>query len=575
MNNVNPVVGEGIRRSFSRLDVHKPEFKEKAEKMLYELLEMQYKDVIQEWKNKSREISLEDKQQEVDKAEIFDKIAEEVLTEFETAIMESSENKELAKDKIRIIRKNIEKDNASAPIRNLIKKLDKEVYVEYLKYKRMERSEKKEQLKNELEQTKKDVDKAGEELNKAEKELATTEEQLATYKKEIEEEEQIIGDIQQATIDFFEKDIGVLRSMVELSKKKREVLMQVLKLKQNIYDDNMKFFRLEEIITNAEITRYTGERTVTEEKGDSPKELEVPNSETENYQEINSENISEEEPKRVEKPEQSESEEISKENLETNVLFQQMQGIVERSRQANTPEELIAISEELAKVYLEKIKEDKNNQKEITNFLAEIPQGKGMQLLGLFFLNGRKAYMQVTGKENLTKEDLQFIELMKNERNGALKYLKDRFPGQEINIPPLQTEEEYFEELKSIELEMIKIERNIETKKHFIFGKRRNSKEEEGKEDITEKMMQMYSELSQVIDVTKTNNMQRTYNRIIRKLKRMPDIDDSKIPPALKEMVVQRVETPLPSTENITENSESRKMQRQGENIGDDGPLME
>ena len=575
MNNVNPVVAEGIRRSFSRLDVQKPEFKEKAEKMLHELLEMQYKDVIQEWKNKSREISLEDKQQEVNKAEIFDKIAEEVLTEFETAIMESSENKELAKDKIRIIRKNIEKDNASAPIRNLIKKLDKEVYVEYLKYKRTERSEKKEQLKNELEQTKKDVDKAGEELNKAEKELATTEEQLATYKKEIEEEEQIIGDIQQATIDFFEKDIGVLRSMVELSKKKREVLMQVLKLKQNIYDDNMKFFRLEEIITNAEITRYTGERTVTEEKGDSPKELEVPNSETENYQEINSENISEEEPKRVEKPEQSESEEISKENLETNVLFQQMQGIVERSRQANTPEELIAISEELAKVYLEKIKEDKNNQKEITNFLAEIPQGKGVQLLGLFFLNGRKAYMQVTGKENLTKEDLQFIELMKNERNGALKYLKDRFPGQEINIPPLQTEEEYFEELKSIELEMIKIERNIETKKHFIFGKRRNSKEEEGKEDITEKMMQMYSELSQVIDVTKTNNMQRTYNRIIRKLKRMPDIDDSKIPPALKEMVVQRVETPLPSTENITENSESRKMQRQGENIGDDGPLME
>lgn len=575
MNNVNPVVAEGIRRSFSRLDVQKPEFKEKAEKMLHELLEMQYKDVIQEWKNKSKELSLEDKQQEVNKAEIFDKIAEEVLTEFETAIMESSENKELAKDKIRIIRKNIEKDNASAPIRNLIKKLDKEVYVEYLKYKRTERSEKKEQLKNELEQTKKDVDKAGEELNKAEKELATTEEQLATYKKEIEEEEQIIGDIQQATIDFFEKDIGVLRSMVELSKKKREVLMQVLKLKQNIYDDNMKFFRLEEIITNAEITRYTGERTVTEEKGDSPKELEVPNSETENYQEINSENISEEEPKRVEKPEQSESEEISKENLETNVLFQQMQGIVERSRQANTPEELIAISEELAKVYLEKIKEDKNNQKEITNFLAEIPQGKGMQLLGLFFLNGRKAYMQVTGKENLTKEDLQFIELMKNERNGALKYLKDRFPGQEINIPPLQTEEEYFEELKSIELEMIKIERNIETKKHFIFGKRRNSKEEEGKEDITEKMMQMYSELSQVIDVTKTNNMQRTYNRIIRKLKRMPDIDDSKIPPALKEMVVQRVETPLPSTENITENSESRKMQRQGENIGDDGPLME
>ena len=401
------------------------------------------------------------------------------------------------------------------------------------------------------------------------------EEQLATYKKEIEEEEQIIGDIQQATIDFFEKDIGVLRSMVELSKKKREMLMQVLKLKQNIYDDNMKFFRLEEIITNAEITRYTGERTVTEEKGDSPKKVEVPNSEAKNHQETSSEKISVEEPKRVESSEQSESQEISKENLKTNVLFKQMQEIVERSRQANTPEELIGISEELAKVYLEKIKEDKNNQKEITNFLAKIPQGKGVQLLGLFFLNGRKTYMQVTGKDNLTKEDLQFIELMKNERNGALKYLKDRFPGQEINIPPLQTEEEYFEELKSIELEMIKTERNIETKKHFIFGKRRNSKEEEGKEDITEKMMQMYLELNEVTDVTKTNKIQRIYNRIIRKLKRMPDIDDSKIPPTLKEMVVQRVETPLPSSKNITENSESRKMQRQGDNIGEDGPSME
>ena len=575
MNNVNPAVSEGIRRSFSRLDVQKSEFKEKAESMIFELIEMQYKDVIQEWKNKSSELSLEDKQQEVDRAEVFDKIAEEVLKEFETAIMESSENKELAKDKIREIRKNIEKDNASAPIRNLIKKLDKDAYVEYLKYKRTERSEKKEQLKNELEQVKKDVDKAEEELNKAEKELATMEEQLATYKKEIEEEEQIIGDIQQATIDFFEKDIGVLRSMVELSKKKREMLMQVLKLKQNIYDDNMKFFRLEEIITNAEITRYTGERTVTEEKGDSPKKVEVPNSEAKNHQETSSEKISVEEPKRVESSEQSESQEISKENLKTNVLFKQMQEIVERSRQANTPEELIGISEELAKVYLEKIKEDKNNQKEITNFLAKIPQGKGVQLLGLFFLNGRKTYMQVTGKDNLTKEDLQFIELMKNERNGALKYLKDRFPGQEINIPPLQTEEEYFEELKSIELEMIKIERNIETKKHFIFGKRRNSKEEEGKEDITEKMMQMYLELNEVTDVTKTNKIQRIYNRIIRKLKRMPDIDDSKIPPTLKEMVVQRVETPLPSSKNITENSESRKMQRQGDNIGEDGPSME
>ena len=63
MNNINPAVREGIRRSFSRLDVQNPEFKEKAESILLKLIEMQYKDVIQEWKNKSGELSLRDKQQ--------------------------------------------------------------------------------------------------------------------------------------------------------------------------------------------------------------------------------------------------------------------------------------------------------------------------------------------------------------------------------------------------------------------------------------------------------------------------------------------------------------------------------
>ena len=141
-------------------------------------------------------------------------------------------------------------------------------------------------------------------------------------------------------------------------------------------------------------------------------------------------------------------------------------------------------------------------------------------------------------------------------------------------IPPLRTEEEYVEELKNIELEMIKVERNIETKRHFIFGKRGKNQEDEGKEDITEKMMQMYLELSEVADVTKTNKIQHIYNRIIRSLKRMPDIDDSKIPPTLKEMVVQRVETPLPNAGNVDGNIEIRETQRTGENVGEDGPSM-
>ena len=115
----------------------------------------------------------------------------------------------------------------------------------------------------------------------------------------------------------------------------------------------------------------------------------------------------------------------------------------------------------------------------------------------------------------------------------------------------------------------------METKRHFIFGKKENDKENEGKIDITEKMMQMYLELSKVTGATKTNNIQRIYNRIIRKLKRMPDIDDSKIPPTLKEMVVQRVETPLPNTRNGDGNIESREIPRTGENTRKGGPSIE
>ena len=40
-------------------------------------------------------------------------------------------------------------------------------------------------------------------------------------------------------------------------------------------------------------------------------------------------------------------------------------------------------------------------------------------------------------------------------------------------------------------------------------------------------------------------------------------------------MVVQRVETPLPSNKSGMENSESGKMQRKGNNIGEDGPFID
>lgn len=275
-----------------------------------------------------------------------------------------------------------------------------------------------------------------------------------------------------------------------------------------------------------------------------------------------------------------EDDEKDEDKEETNPLIQKILNIIEKGKTETDPYKLMKIGEELKECWdkIDKgINLDKDEAIMLRNKFDKImkaKEGQGSEILGVGYLNTRRReYMGLMGEENKTETDKAEIERVKKEfytlNEGFMKELTGK------TIPPLRTEEEYVEELKSIELEMIKAERNMETKRHFIFGKKENDKENEGKIDITEKMMQMYLELSEVTGATKTNNIQRIYNRIIRKLKRMPDIDDSKIPPTLKEMVVQRVETPLPNTRNGDGNIESREIPRTGENTRKGGPSIE
>ena len=269
---------------------------------------------------------------------------------------------------------------------------------------------------------------------------------------------------------------------------------------------------------------------------------------------------------------QYENDEEDEEKEETNPLIQKILNIIEKGKTETDPYKLMKIGEELKECWDEidkGIHFDKDEAIMLRNKFDKIMETQeNYKILGVGYLNTRRReYMQFMEEENKTEADKAVIEKIKKEFSSLNEGFMKELTGK--TIPPLRTEEEYVEELKNIELEMVKAERNIETKRHFIFGKKEKKKEDEGKEDITEKMMQMYLELSEVTDVTKTNNIQRVYNRIIRKLGKIPDIDDSKIPPTLKERVVQKVKTPLPSYNNMIRDGESR------ENIGESGPLIE
>ncbi len=662
MDKLNPAVREGIRRSFAELDIQDPDFEEKAESMIEQFLEMQFKDVIKEWKKTDSKsfFRIEPK----NRIEVFDKITEEILTELKSVMMQSSEDKALIEDKVSSMERDIKEYNQ--PIKRILKQQDRRTYDKYLMYKMDQVEEESNKYKEaidtkikELTKCKEEIDtkikeitknkeriakveeeitknkeriaKVEEEITKNKERIAKVEEEISKLRKQILEEEEFlrigteyletIKEKEQKSIELVEalrkkeqKRIELVEALrkeeqksielVEVLRKKEQKdieLVEVLRQQERIVTKQIKFMQIiyndylaklefikEELREEAEYfgipipetnTGTLEDRKIPEEaevlgEGDLPEKIEEQEptiTEQEQTLEIKEEST---EIDNNEKNGMPENEDVLTEELKTNPLFQKIQDITERAIQAQTPKELFEATAELESMYLKR-RNNPEQKNEMDYIMSKISDSRGALKIGEFYMRARKKYIELTGKDNPTEEDKKNIESIREDIETIETFLQERFPDQDVNISPLKTEQEYFEELKSIELEIIKIERNMETKRHFIFGKKGKNQEDEGKIDITEKMMQMYLELSKVTGATKTNNIQRIYNRIIRKLKRMPDIDDSKIPPTLKEMVVQRVETPLPNTRNGDGNIESREIPRTGENTRKGGPSIE
>ena len=605
MDKLNPAVREGIRRSFAELDIQDPDFEEKAESMIEQFLEMQFKDVIKEWKKTDSKsfFRIEPK----NRIEVFDKITEEILTELKSVMMQSSEDKALIEDKVSSMERDIKEYNQ--PIKRILKQQDRRTYDKYLMYKMDQVEEESNKYKEaidtkikELTKCKEEIDTKIKEITKNKERIAKVEEEISKLRKQILEEEEFlrigteyletIKEKEQKRIELVEalrKEEQKSIELVEVLRQQERIVTKQIKLMQIIYNDylaKLEFIK-EELREEAEYfgipipetnTGTLEDRKIPEEaevlgEGDLPEKIEEQEptiTEQEQTLEIKEEST---EIDNNEKNGMPENEEVLTEELKTNPLFQKIQDITERAIQAQTPKELFEATAELESMYLKR-RNNPEQKNEMDYIMSKISDSRGALKIGEFYMRARKKYIELTGKDNPTEEDKKNIESIREDIETIETFLQERFPDQDVNISPLKTEKEYSEELDSIELEMMQIERNMETKRHFIFGKKGKNQEDEGKIDITEKMMQMYLELNQVTGATKTN-IQRTYNRIIRKLKRMPDIDDSKIPPTLKEMVVQRVETPLPNTRNGDGNIESRNIQRTGENIKKGGPSIE
>ena len=712
MDRLHPAVREGIRRSFGELDVQAPDFEEKAESMIEQFLEMQFKDVIKEWKKADRDSK--GKPETIDMPEIFDKIAEEVLTELKSAMMKSSGDKALIEDKISSIERDIKEYNR--PIKRIIKQQDREIYVQYLMYKKDQAEEESHKYKEEIDtnikeltKCKEDIDTNIKEITKNKERIAKVEEEISKLRKQILEEEEFLRigteyletlkEKEQKSIELVEtlrKKEQKSIELVELLRQKEQTVTRQIKFMQIIYNDylgKLDFIK-EELREEAEYlgipipetnTGTLEDRKIPEEagileEGNLPEKIEEQKPTITGQEQILE--IKEKSTKinNKKKNVMPENEDMLTEELKTNPLFQQIQDITERAIQAQTPKELFEASVELESMYLKR-RNKKKKKNEMDKIMSKIPDSIGILKIGEFYMRARKKYIKLTGKDNPTEEDKIRIENIREAKDALETYLQEKFPGQKINLPTLENEEveikpsfrqiqniiergrqaETPREFTKISTELarpyIKIRGNVEqkgemekllgafpeginmlkvglfqinTRKKYmrLTGKENPSKAEQeliknmkdksraqverilqdrfpeqnidvpplrtekeyiaelkglesknlsenrNNQDIITQITQIYSELTQVISELKQDKIQKIYNRIIRGLKGRPGVDNTKVPPTLKESVVQKIETPLPNYDTMFTHDENRH-QHQGDDVGESGPSME
>ena len=740
MDRLHPAVREGIRRSFAELDVQAPDFEEKAESMIEQFLEMQFKDVIKEWKKADRDSK--GKPETIDMPEIFDKIAEEVSTELKSAMMKSSGDKALIEDKISSIERDIKEYNG--PIKRIIKQQDREIYVQYLMYKKDQAEEESHKYKEEIDtnikeltkckedidtnikeltKCKEDIDTNIKEITKNKERIAKVEEEISKLRKQILEEEEFLRigteyletlkEKEQKSIELVEtlrkkeqKSIELVETLrkkeqksielVELLRQKEQTVTRQIKFMQIIYNDylgKLDFIK-EELREEAEYlgipipetnTGTLEDRKIPEEagileEGNLPEKIEEQKPTITGQEQILEIKEESTEIDNNEKNVMPENEDMLTEELKTNPLFQQIQDITERAIQAQTPKELFEASVELESMYLKR-RNNPEKKNEMDKIMSKIPDSIGILKIGEFYMRARKKYIKLTGKDNPTEEDKIRIENIREAKDALETYLQEKFPGQKINLPTLENEEveikpsfrqiqniiergrqaETPREFTKISTELarpyIKIRGNVEqkgemekllgafpeginmlkvglfqinTRKKYmrLTGKENPSKAEQeliknmkdksraqverilqdrfpeqnidvpplrtekeyiaelkglesknlsenrNNQDIITQITQIYSELTQVISELKQDKIQKIYNRIIRGLKGRPGVDNTKVPPTLKESVVQKIETPLPNYDTMFTHDENRH-QHQGDDVGESGPSME
>lgn len=222
-----------------------------------------------------------------------------------------------------------------------------------------------------------------------------------------------------------------------------------------------------------------------------------------------------------------------------------------------SPNKLIKKGEDIKVIYDEYVDRGDFTQEELNDLFKEIPLEvdveltkpvNAYQLLAVGETNDiRRAYMNKTNKEKQTEEDKDIIEKFKEAFEKRKELIEDICDGREVL--PLQTEDEYIEELEDLEQDA--------QEQGFFRGKVAR--------DAAAKARALRLVLREVIDVTKTNGIHEAYAKLRQTLGKNKSVKTEDLPKELldepktkkKKPVVEKVKTP--ESKNKTPETEKEK----------------
>lgn len=223
------------------------------------------------------------------------------------------------------------------------------------------------------------------------------------------------------------------------------------------------------------------------------------------------------------------------------------------------PNRLVKKGEKLLEIYVKYQKEYNFTADELKPIFKEIPleldqelefSGNAYSVLAIGQMNEiRREYMEYANKTNPTDEEKERIEKVKKEFDKRKEKMEEICDGWEVL--PLQTEEEYVDELEGME-------EDAEAKGVFKGKKAR---------DVASKMESLRLVLKELIPVMKTGNIQKVYARLRKTLENNPSVKADELPAELAKVTKQeniredvKVEkTPMPKNIGSEQGEEQKK----------------